>query len=727
MLTKGAIGNLVNRYKAVLAKCNLINTFGSLAVASMLVLGGAGVAGALEINTTVKPVDITGDSLTVNVGSGQNGIYGEGANCNAIVELNGDLNVNSDANGIYMKAMNDSVAINSTISAKNITVASKTGHGINLWSDCTAKVKPSSFTITAANDMTVTAEASGKNSVLIDDTKGRFVTANITAGGTLTLNGTIRSKNAKALNIDGASVFINGEKNGIYAENGNVNISAAETIDITAGQFGVHSDSDKASGVTGVSVSAKNINIDAAYSLLSQDSGNLAIEATNDVNLTGDILSNSQSEISVGAGNDTTITGNVLASKGQISVESDNNITINGNVESRSGEGAGHLPYVGIKAGGDATINGYLVAHWAEGNSEHAYGLEVEGKNVTVDAGENNVLYNGAGKTNLSASGKLELKGKNGLVNEGGNIGVSAEEVNITAEDFAVLSYSGNTEIAPAKSSNIIGDIQVEDLYGNATPTVKLDLGEGGSLTGAVVNKHSGEGSGVYLDLGKGSAWNATGDSNVTSLKLDDAKLNIADGADIAVTSLDGEGATATIGASAAEDGTVSSGTLTAENSSLKKLAVEYDGVTSDDFASAEKAAEFAKKSVQLGENSDTEVSGAIEAGLVNGAIAIDGEGNATMGKNDVMDAALKQASVTTVALDKILTNDVRKRLGDIRSDKNTTGVWMRWDGGKLQGNGLSNEFNTIQIGGDTKVGKNCRLGVAGTFTHGDAEFARGT
>ena len=48
MLTKGAIGNLVNRYRAVLKKCNLINTFGSLAVASMLVLGGAGMAGAAD-------------------------------------------------------------------------------------------------------------------------------------------------------------------------------------------------------------------------------------------------------------------------------------------------------------------------------------------------------------------------------------------------------------------------------------------------------------------------------------------------------------------------------------------------------------------------------------------------------------------------------------------------------------------------------------------------------
>ena len=46
MLTKGAIGNLINRYRAVLKKCHLINTFGSLAVASMLVMGGAGVAEA---------------------------------------------------------------------------------------------------------------------------------------------------------------------------------------------------------------------------------------------------------------------------------------------------------------------------------------------------------------------------------------------------------------------------------------------------------------------------------------------------------------------------------------------------------------------------------------------------------------------------------------------------------------------------------------------------------
>ena len=69
MLTKGAIGNLINRYKAVLTKCNLINTFGSLAVASMLVLGGVTPMSAQAAFTSIEnsvagdyPVSVTEDT-----------------------------------------------------------------------------------------------------------------------------------------------------------------------------------------------------------------------------------------------------------------------------------------------------------------------------------------------------------------------------------------------------------------------------------------------------------------------------------------------------------------------------------------------------------------------------------------------------------------------------------------------------------------------------------------
>ena len=94
--TKGAIGNLLNRYKAVLKKCHLLNTFGSLAVAGMLVMGGAGVASAAIAYTPISgnvilsenmvdtkyivqegeeaTIDLNGHSLTLGAHEGDNGV-----------------------------------------------------------------------------------------------------------------------------------------------------------------------------------------------------------------------------------------------------------------------------------------------------------------------------------------------------------------------------------------------------------------------------------------------------------------------------------------------------------------------------------------------------------------------------------------------------------------------------------------------------------------------------
>ena len=61
-LTKGAIGNLINRYRAVLKKCHLLNVFGSLAVAGMLVMGGAAAAGAA---TATAKILINGTDIRI--------------------------------------------------------------------------------------------------------------------------------------------------------------------------------------------------------------------------------------------------------------------------------------------------------------------------------------------------------------------------------------------------------------------------------------------------------------------------------------------------------------------------------------------------------------------------------------------------------------------------------------------------------------------------------------
>ena len=71
MLTKGAIGNLVNKYRAVLKKCGLLNIFGSLALAGALTVGAAGMAGAAVswndsvVEITSGTVQVTGSTDTV--------------------------------------------------------------------------------------------------------------------------------------------------------------------------------------------------------------------------------------------------------------------------------------------------------------------------------------------------------------------------------------------------------------------------------------------------------------------------------------------------------------------------------------------------------------------------------------------------------------------------------------------------------------------------------------
>ena len=68
MLTKGAIGNLVNKYRAVLKKCRLLNIFGTLALAGALTVGAAGMAVA-AVNWNDPSVEITSDRKSTRLNS----------------------------------------------------------------------------------------------------------------------------------------------------------------------------------------------------------------------------------------------------------------------------------------------------------------------------------------------------------------------------------------------------------------------------------------------------------------------------------------------------------------------------------------------------------------------------------------------------------------------------------------------------------------------------------
>ena len=212
-LTKGAIGNLINRYKAVLKKCHLMNTFGSLAVAGMLVMGGAAAAGAqtagIFVNTNAeqpKDVNITG--------AYDIGVYAYGAKAD--------------------------------FSGKQLHIATTPGTGwgsgnVGLWANSTA---PSGDRSVINFGQAGTTESI--NITVTDDSEKKDISIGVWSRGDQNKAGGEINLNAETVTIKGHSD--SGWIYGIYAQNATttteydratININAGKTyIDVTSGEPG---------------------------------------------------------------------------------------------------------------------------------------------------------------------------------------------------------------------------------------------------------------------------------------------------------------------------------------------------------------------------------------------------------------------------------------------------------------------------------------------------------
>ena len=130
-LSRNALRNLVNRYRAVLKKCRLVNTFGSLAVAAMLVMGvgenvlASGPGEASDKNITYNST--SGPLPNIVYGGEATGAWGNGAvdaSKNSLI-IEGR---NDDVNGIYggkAGTRKDSQALNNSVSIKQSTITVK--------------------------------------------------------------------------------------------------------------------------------------------------------------------------------------------------------------------------------------------------------------------------------------------------------------------------------------------------------------------------------------------------------------------------------------------------------------------------------------------------------------------------------------------------------------------------------------------------------------------------
>lgn len=263
-------------------------------------------------------------------------------------------------------------------------------------------------------------------------------------------------------------------------------------------------------------------------------------------------------------------------------------------------------------------------------------------------------------------------------------------------------------------------DVTINNLVGeNATitnHTNKVTIGAGKDSTVIFNGTIDDKKEGVSLTLNNSSLWTVQGKSNVGYLSLEGGYTDISKTDDnLTVNNLNGNGGTIVM--DAAKTNTVAV-TKTEEKTKVEVKASENaDKVTVDQATSmVDRLEGVANK------------TGYVDEGMYQGAITVNGQGQATQAKNGLMADTLELASASTLSLNRILMNDVRKRLGDIRSAEAVNGVWARYDGGRLSGDGTKNKFNTIHIGGDTMpfAGKPVRVGMSASYTNGDVDYTRG-
>lgn len=396
-LTKGAIGNLINRYKAVLKKCHLMNTFGSLAVAGMLVMGGAGMAVAaaadvaLESGTSGTKYDpavganhlmggwLVNDAATAEAAKGDITLTVTGGNISEIIGGSYAKSLAAGENNKLLTVTHGDITTtisDDTTSAEFVVGGSKVagGDGANLETGKTTLIINSGTF--GKEDKTNDYELvmGGNYAKTAGDSK--LITATTEGSRVAVTDGTFHAS------VVGGSVAHN------YSGNGSINVTdnGATSVTITGGTFNP-SESLLANDKGGINLKAAVIGGGLAYGTnTSSVLGSDAQDVTSRVSISGDAQVNGK-----------VVAGSVVANEGYAAiVHGDTLLSMRGGTVSDDLVGGGMVQDAATLPAGSTQPDSNLIV---TGNA----GVTVDGGTATGEiVGGNYVRGNGSARVKNS-------------------------------------------------------------------------------------------------------------------------------------------------------------------------------------------------------------------------------------------------------------------------------------------------------------------------------------
>ena len=265
--------------------------------------------------------------------------------------------------------------------------------------------------------------------------------------------------------------------------------------------------------------------------------------------------------------------------------------------------------------------------------------------------------------------------------------------------------------------------------------TYSVTLKNGSSWTGGIDIANN---STVNVDIDSSSSWNANKDARVSLLRLADGGRMTATNAAVTIANFAGKGdivlnKDGKVTVNAASD-KVNATFTTLDGSQLTTgdkvdANVLVAGALIDEKGMDAVIAEYNKNNNYTGNGTVT-----FSGGLINDTVT---------GKNDaqgnfVVQNVQKNAQLVSIGESTAITmmqwradaDDMYQRMGDLRNNNGSVGVWARTFGGKAEAGHVDNKYYGVQAGVDTQVattGPKQFVGGAVSYTTGDATFANGT
>lgn len=388
---------------------------------------------------------------------------------------------------------------------------------------------------------------------------------------------------------------------------------------------------------------------------------------------------------------------------------------------------------------GNLASEGIHVQNTDMTDTAHRATVNVNTENTTIHADSALVAMS---NSVLNVNSNLVTDGKNAILTRGNS------DVNINKDGTHTVKMNGD----------IVFNVTNDGNSGTkADSNVNINLNNAESyLSGSVKKTQSGSTEGVNMDvngmkmnIANGASWNMTSDSFANDVTVSDGgKINVQEGAknftadSIAMNNgninLQGSGQKAEVKELKGKGGIITTNsldnTLNIGTKAGTKLKVEGSGEIGDKILAGKATLEDLAGTAKVGDkiaSDEVETQDGIIAGKMFAKVGADGK---------IDDSTVKRAiqqhnqAVSSMANLSLMTwrqesNDMNKRLGEVRASEGNQGVWARMARGqsKYGQQGIKNQYNYYQLGYDSKISDDWILGGAFTYTDGDSSYTNGS